>query len=304
MATYTLIPSSLTGGKSITNASRAYTNTSSTTYAEVTLNGSNTSAWLGGFDFDFVPDETIVSVTIKCKVKNSDSCYIRVYSSSDSNRVALSSTVNGASVYSDGLITFSLTSSKDVILSYLAGGTLCIAIYVSSTISYATTPQVYGAEVIVETDATPKANKVIYGGNTILDLTGDTVTRAKVLSGTTFHLPNGVQSVGAYTPPTLSKATASTTGTSTREVSFTVSKEPSWFVLICLETNTTARNARVFHMLYNGTTTTTYYAMSNMAGGVKASTGYGSFLYSGGTLTISVDTTPYFGKADWELYYL
>ena len=39
-------------------------------------------------------------------------------------------------------------------------------------------------------------NKVIYGGNTLIDLTGDTVTAADVLSGVKFHLPSGASGAG------------------------------------------------------------------------------------------------------------
>lgn len=39
-------------------------------------------------------------------------------------------------------------------------------------------------------------NKVIYGGNTLIDLTGDTVTAAQVLSGAKFHLPSGASATG------------------------------------------------------------------------------------------------------------
>jgi hypothetical protein len=39
-------------------------------------------------------------------------------------------------------------------------------------------------------------NKVIYGGNTLIDLTGDTVTSADVLSGVKFHLPSGASGTG------------------------------------------------------------------------------------------------------------
>ena len=42
-------------------------------------------------------------------------------------------------------------------------------------------------------------NKVIYGGNTLIDLTQDTVSADKVLDGTTFHLPSGVSSTGTCT---------------------------------------------------------------------------------------------------------
>lgn len=39
-------------------------------------------------------------------------------------------------------------------------------------------------------------NKVIYGGNTLIDLTGDDVTAADVASGKKFHLPSGEPAVG------------------------------------------------------------------------------------------------------------
>lgn len=42
-------------------------------------------------------------------------------------------------------------------------------------------------------------NKVIYGGNTLIDLTGDTVTASDVLSGVKFHLPTGEQKTGTCT---------------------------------------------------------------------------------------------------------
>lgn len=42
-------------------------------------------------------------------------------------------------------------------------------------------------------------NKVIYGGTTLIDLTGDDVTASDVLSGKKFHLPSGAQGTGACT---------------------------------------------------------------------------------------------------------
>lgn len=42
-------------------------------------------------------------------------------------------------------------------------------------------------------------NKVIYGGNTLIDLTGDTVTAADVQYGVTFHLPSGATASGTCT---------------------------------------------------------------------------------------------------------
>lgn len=42
-------------------------------------------------------------------------------------------------------------------------------------------------------------NKVIYGGQTLIDLTGDDVTAADVLSGKKFHLPSGEPKTGTCT---------------------------------------------------------------------------------------------------------
>ena len=39
-------------------------------------------------------------------------------------------------------------------------------------------------------------NKVIYGGNTLIDLTGDDVAASDVLSGKKFHLPSGAPGTG------------------------------------------------------------------------------------------------------------
>lgn len=42
-------------------------------------------------------------------------------------------------------------------------------------------------------------NKVIYGGQTLIDLTGDSVTAADVQSGVSFHLPSGETATGTST---------------------------------------------------------------------------------------------------------
>ena len=42
-------------------------------------------------------------------------------------------------------------------------------------------------------------NKVIYGGNALIDLTGDTVTASDVQSGKIFHLANGTTTSGTNT---------------------------------------------------------------------------------------------------------
>ena len=42
-------------------------------------------------------------------------------------------------------------------------------------------------------------NKVIYGGDTLIDLTSDDVTRADVVNGKYFHLPTGERTTGTNT---------------------------------------------------------------------------------------------------------
>ena len=42
-------------------------------------------------------------------------------------------------------------------------------------------------------------NKVVYGGNTLIDLTQDDATRASVLDGIKFHLPSGEATTGTCT---------------------------------------------------------------------------------------------------------
>ena len=42
-------------------------------------------------------------------------------------------------------------------------------------------------------------NKVIYGNNTLIDLTPDDVARGDVLSGKKFHLPTGEATTGTCT---------------------------------------------------------------------------------------------------------
>jgi len=42
----------------------------------------------------------------------------------------------------------------------------------------------------------PYVNKVIYGNDTLIDLTADDVTRADVLAGKAFHLPSGEATTG------------------------------------------------------------------------------------------------------------
>ena len=58
-------------------------------------------------------------------------------------------------------------------------------------------------------------NKVVLGSETLLDLTGDTVTRDTLLAGHTAHNAAGEQIEGEYTPPDVfTGASAEGAGTS------------------------------------------------------------------------------------------
>lgn len=45
----------------------------------------------------------------------------------------------------------------------------------------------------------PYVNKVVYDNNVLIDLTSDTVAASSVLSGATFHLPDGSSTTGTMT---------------------------------------------------------------------------------------------------------
>ena len=58
-------------------------------------------------------------------------------------------------------------------------------------------------------------NKVVLGSETLLDLTGDTVTKGTLLAGHTAHNAAGEQIEGEYTPPDVfTGASAEGAGTS------------------------------------------------------------------------------------------
>ena len=47
-------------------------------------------------------------------------------------------------------------------------------------------------------------NKIVYGGNTLIDLTGDTVTPENLISGVTAHNKTGVKITGTFVKPVIS----------------------------------------------------------------------------------------------------
>ncbi|MBQ6404226.1 MAG: hypothetical protein IJI27_10010 [Oscillospiraceae bacterium] len=64
----------------------------------------------------------------------------------------------------------------------------------------------------------PYTNKVVYAGQTLIDLTGDTATAADVAQGKTFHLPSGAQAIGtaiSFKPQIIVTAPTGSTVTAT-----------------------------------------------------------------------------------------
>lgn len=147
-------------------------------------------------------------------------------------------------------------------------------------------------------------NKVIYNGNTLIDLTGDTATASDVKSGVIFHLASGEQTTGLLSM-SMKDGSATTTGSTTRDVSISgLDKEPSWFILICASTTTVSRSYRVMHIIYDGSSITERNSGTDSSGYIYTtdSASAPTFTYSNGTLNIA--TQKYFAAADWELYYM
>ena len=292
MATYTLIPSSLTGGTEINNASNAYTDTSSTTSARVYASSSY-PAWLGGFDFSVIPfNESVTSITVKVKCLMSNG-YRDIVLLSEPTKIELThqeywlSSRISDNITTERTETLTLTADVDTILAH--ADTLCIAMapYVSNSYYI----WVYGAEIIVET-VPIVPNKVIYGNNTLIDLTGDTATASDVASGKTFHLASGLQATGALSVKTATSKPTSTSKPQT--VSFTnLQNEPSWFVLCATNNNSVSMSRPVCYIVYDGETTTTFYASSTSSSSnvstheVTSGNSAWTFSYSSGTLTLS-----------------
>lgn len=288
----------------ITNETNMFTDISSDTYGTFHT-GSSAAGWITLYDFDFslVPDGVnIVSVKYKIKIlTKTPVCSVNLQKRSSSS-TDLCDAITVPNDNEAHIIELTPSVDFNTIKNYSNfAGRHPFAFKISCDANSAS-HQIYGAEISVTYNA--GVNEIIFGDEPLIDLTSDTATASDVLSGKTFHLANGLKATGTLVASP-SVATATTGSSTMRTVKFTgLIKEPSWFMLICANTDTTARSARVQHMLYDGTTTTTYYGRSSTAGSIAKSTIYGSFVYNSGIMEISVTTAPYFGAADWVLHYL
>lgn len=181
------------------------------------------------------------------------------------------------------------------------------------------------------------ANKIIYGDNTLIDLTSDTATTSDVLSGKTFHLANGIAAAGTclYNCDTSSDTAteadvasgktfhlaSGAIGTGTFSASMNeefmtrknttllinLEKLPDWFVVVPTVDNAGATPMLAF-FLYNGTNT---YTASAADGIMRINYSVGmrwSMSFSNGTLTLtrgSNASSPYaISSSKYKIYYL
>lgn len=114
--------------------------------------------------------------------------------------------------------------------------------------------------------ANEKVNKVVYGNNTLIDLTSDTATEDKVLQGYTFHKADGTQATG----------TASGGSSKNTQVHQSTTRVAS----------TTYTSANSLTCSKTGTYTVYWSTMRSTTGGTS-----GSRLYIGGTAYGNADTT-------------
>lgn len=330
MATYTLIPSATEINFSeawYEDADHAYHNTSWTqNYATYGIfayeeDGGLDYVYLTGFDFSNIDTSLDYSVTVKVKA-GADGQYQGEYGTvtlySSETGVALSEeTTLPVHNYEDAdpaVTMLTLTATASTIMSYRSTLGLKFRAYDGPDADNVYIA-VWGAEIILtEQEPEPVPNKIIYGNNVLLDLSTDTVTRADVVSGVTFHLPSGRRTTGTYDGAAPIKKTVEPTNQNSTTIYFyELTKEPSWFVVLCMAAGTT-KNYRVYSIVYDGTKVSTQWDPSTGYGRVSSdweseepSNIYSFFTYSSGTLIIALkaNSHKYFGNnVIYWLYYL
>lgn len=191
MAVIKLIPrnSSITSGYLYTDAANMYTDTNSDTYSQISLDGANSNGvvWLYDFNIEDIPFSSIKevkSITAKIKASNAG---VNAYISTKGKYTNYGQIgISNLKVYTFTNVTLTLNDIKTL------GSDLSIRMQIyQSTYSKI---QIYGAEILLE--YVPLANKVVYGEETLIDLTSDTVTADTLLQGYTAHDNTGALITG------------------------------------------------------------------------------------------------------------
>lgn len=302
MASYTIIPTAFeySEADNVENPEKAY-DSSGSTYATVDMDDANEHVYLYAFNFSQIPQgEVVTSITAKVKLCGScdlGDCLVWLQSTADGTGVKLSADTTPATSVSTK--TLSLTADVATIMSYAS--TLSVAF---SHDGVGATFNIYAAYFTVTT-AEVGRNKIIYGNETLIDLTGDTATASDVASGKTFHLASGLQATGAFSP-TMETKDASLTSVDVK-LSFTgLAKEPSWFV--ALYNGASAKTGYpVTTFLFDGTNASVLYCYSTSSANtvtcVRSSGSDITFTYSARTLKLSINGY-YFMKGTYTLYYM
>ena len=144
-------------------------------------------------------------------------------------------------------------------------------------------------------------NRVDYGGDTLIDLTQDTVTAASLLAGFTAHGADGeaITGTASASGAHIAETTKSLSSNAT-SIAFTgLSAQPKAFMLIATTQITVSSTYYVSSVMSDGTNTYGAYVRKGSGGSSSAyqyvSSSYFSWTYSNGTLTVKTQSSTYGG---------
>lgn len=92
--------------------------------------------------------------------------------------------------------------------------------------------------------ANPYVNKVVYGNQTLIDLTNDDVTPEDVANGVYFHNASGERKMGTYVAPTVNNATLTIQKNGATVNTFTANSATNTTVNITVPTKASDINAQ------------------------------------------------------------
>jgi len=142
-------------------------------------------------------------------------------------------------------------------------------------------------------------NRVDYGGDTLIDLTEDTVTAETLLSGYTAHGADGELVTGTAEAGGGIKVTTKSLTSNATSIAFTgLPAQPKAFMLIATTQITLATTYYVTAVSFGGATTYGTYVRKGSGSSSAyhyASSSYFSWTYEDGTLTIRTQSSTYGG---------
>ena len=138
-------------------------------------------------------------------------------------------------------------------------------------------------------------NRVDYGGDTLVDLTRDTVTASSLLVGFTAHGADGEIITGTASGANIAETTKSPSSNAT-SIAFTgLAAQPKAFMLIATTQITVSSTYYVSSVMSDGTNTYGAYVRKGSGGSSSAyqhvSSSYFSWTYSNGTLTVKTQSS-------------